>query len=114
MNGSRVDIDTSKLERDMRRLAAGLDTAATAGAQRQATQTAGAIRSGVPRRSGRLAGTVKAAPDGDGWAVTYGGGLPYARYIEHRAHAVEHGLTGADTMFVTAMRAAVATEVGRI
>lgn len=109
-----VEVDTSDVERGMRQLAAGLDASGTAAARRQAEATAGDVRRGVPRRTGRLAATVGTTPVDGGYGVTYGGTLPYADYIERRAHAVERGTSGAATTFGRAMQAVARTEVGKL
>jgi Bacteriophage HK97-gp10, putative tail-component len=100
----RVTFDTDQLDRDMRRLTDGIRAGAQSAARRQANETAGRISSRVPRRTGRLAGTVGVEGDGDAYAVTYGGGLPYADYIEGRSGAVADGIEGSDTTFEAAMR----------
>lgn len=109
-----VEVDTSQLQRAMAQLAARLDAGGTAAARAQAENTAGRVRQNVPRRTGRLAATVQTTPDGDGWAVTYGGGLPYANYIDHRSHATERGLDGAQLQFHRDMEALARSEVARL
>jgi hypothetical protein len=108
---SSVEVDTTDLERGMRKLAAGLDRAGSRVGMSEASDTARDIRAQVPVLSGRLAATVTAVPVRDGAAVTYGGGLPYAGYIEGRAHAVEDGLDGAERSFHGAMSDAAEREV---
>lgn len=98
-----VEVDMAPLVAATGRLAAALASGADAGARAQADYTAHQVAAGVPRRTGRLASTVAAVPDRDGWAVTYGAGLPYARYIEHRSHAVAAGVDGAAVMFTQRM-----------
>lgn len=92
-----VTVDTDQLDRGLRELVAGL--ASTAAARAQADATARDIARAVPVRSGRLRATVGTRPDGRGYAVTYGGGLPYANYIEHRSNAVADAVDGADAQF---------------
>lgn len=109
-----VDIDYSDVTRGMAQLSAALPHDAAKVGLAYANVTAGRIRSRVPHRSGRLAGTVRAVAEPAGAAVTYGGGLPYAGYIEGRSHAVAGGLAGAQTGYYTAMFTAAKTEVGRL
>lgn len=109
-----VELDTSSLERGMRQLSAGLARAGSRVGMNQARDTAARIRDGVPVLSGRLRSTVSTVPVRDGGAVTYGGALPYADYIEGRTHAVEDGLDGADDGFASAMYRAAAQEVDRL
>lgn len=94
-----VEVDTAALARAARQLADGLGSAGPATARRQAEETASKISPRVPRRTGTLASTVGVQPDGDGWAVTYGGGLPYAAYIERRTGVVADGVDGAAEAF---------------
>lgn len=110
----RVEVDTSGLDRALRQLAVGIDRAASSTAMSEATRTANQVRQAVPRRSGRLAATVRAVPVDGGGAVTYGGSLPYAHYIEGRSHAVADALDGTAARFGAAMQRAAALEVGRI
>ena len=91
----RVEVDTSKLERFMRRLADGLDKGGQSVARRHAEQTAAEIRGNVPRRTGRLAASVQVVTVPGGYGVAYGGTLPYARYIEHRTNTVADAVDGA-------------------
>jgi hypothetical protein len=109
-----VEVDTSKMDRDLARLSTALDTGGRRTARAQAERTADQIRVNVPRRTGRLAGTVTVSSEGDGYAVHYGGSLPYADYIEHRSGAVADGTADADTDFRRALEALTVSEVGRL
>jgi hypothetical protein len=111
---NRVELDTRKLDADARRLNDRLRDGAREGARAQAERTARQIAGRVPRRTGHLASTVATVADGDGYAVTYGEGVPYAAYIEKRSHAVESGVESADTQFADAMAELAAREVRRL
>lgn len=109
-----IDVDVSAVVRGLRALAAGLDRTGPRVAFEQAGRTSAKVRSGVPVRTGRLASTVDAVRVPDGAAVVYGGTLPYARYIERRAHAVKRGIAGAQTEFHRAMVDAAEREVAQL
>ena len=110
----RVDYDDVGLRRALAQLTRGIDTGAERAGMDQATDTANAIRGNVPRRSGRLAATVRPVRTDGGGAVTYGGTLPYARYIEGRSHAVERGVAGAPSRFVSDLERMAARETSRL
>jgi hypothetical protein len=84
----RVEVDTSKLARYIGRLAAGLETGGPRVAQTAAERTASEIENGVPVLTGRLRASVTVVDVGDGYGVSYGAGVPYARKIERRDHTV--------------------------
>ena len=109
-----VEVDTSGLVAGMRALGKGLERVSPRVGMAQATETARAIAAGVPVRSGALRATVGVTVARDGAGVTYGGGLPYAGYIEGRAHAVEDGVDGADDAFHRKMTNAAEAEVRRL
>lgn len=109
-----VEVDDSALRRAVAQLARGIDDGAARAGMDQATDTARQIRDNVPRRSGRLAATVHPVRTDGGGAVTYGGSLPYARYIEGRTHAVRDGVQGADREFVRACERVAEKEANRI
>lgn len=92
---ARVEVDTTELDAAFSSLSRGLTVGGRELTTKAATKTASEIRGKVPVRSGRLAATVGTRPDGLGTAVTYGGGLPYARYIEKRTNAVGSSVEGA-------------------
>jgi hypothetical protein len=93
-----VQIDTRKLDRGLANLTAGLTRSTTA--RDQADETANALRTEIPVRSGRLRSTVTVSFDGRAAAVNYGGSLPYANYINHRTRAVDTATRNAETAFV--------------
>jgi Bacteriophage HK97-gp10, putative tail-component len=109
-----VEVDTTALERGARQLAAGLERASARVGSSHAAQVASTVRARVPVRSGRLRSTVVAAPTTNGGTVSYGGGLPYANYIEHRTGAVAGALAGAPQAFGAALTVAAAAEVNRL
>jgi Bacteriophage HK97-gp10, putative tail-component len=111
---SRVEVDTSRLTRGMRQLAAGLDRTGPRVALTQAARTAGQLRSNLPVRTGRLRASVRTTSIPDGATVSYGAGVPYAHYIEGRTHAAEHAVSGADAQFYAAMFTAARNEVRRL
>jgi len=80
----RVEVDTSKLQAYIDRLAGALDTGGPRVAQAAAERTASQIAGEVPVLTGRLRASVTVADVGDGYAVSYGSGVPYARKIERR------------------------------
>jgi hypothetical protein len=91
----RVEIDTSKLEKYARRLAEGLDKNGMGLAREFAEQTAAAIRQQTPVLTGRLQSSISVVPFPDGYGVTYGGGVPYARKAERREHMVKTNVDSA-------------------
>lgn len=109
-----LDVDVSAVLRALNALAAGLDRTGPRTAMVQAVRTAGDVRGRVPVRTGRLASTVGPVRIPGGAGVTYGGTLPYDRYIERRAHAVERGIAGAPEQFHRLMTAAAEAEVARL
>lgn len=112
MPADPVSVDTSGLRRKLARLAAGLGPAGDLAARRQAEQTAKAIADRTPVRTGALRSTVGVTSDGRGFGVTYGGGLPYANYIDHRTDAVEDGVDGAHESFKRAVELAANHVIG--
>ena len=82
--------DSARVEvHGFRELAAGsavlyrkIDTSADTAFGVVADHVAVAVRIRVPRRSGRLAGSVVATRDARGAEVGIGGGVPYAGWIE--------------------------------
>ena len=109
-----VEIDWAPVTRAVAGMAAGIESGSARVAAQVAADTATAIRDRVPVRTGRLAATVGTVPTPDGAAVTYGGGLPYARYIEHRTGAVADGAAGAAERFDRAQTDMARTEVRKL
>jgi hypothetical protein len=107
-------VDTHKLNADLSKLVRGLERAGDDTARQSADETARAIAAKVPRRTGALAGTVGTTKIGDGYGVTYGGGLRYAWPMEKRFHAVNASLDGADRRYQTAAQTAADRECNRI
>jgi hypothetical protein len=110
----RVEVDDAATRRALTRLADGLDEIPDRVGYGTAQATAALMRARVPVRSGRLRSTVDALVVTHGGAVTYGGTLPYARYIERRAHAVTSTVPPSIPVYVAAMRRAAEQEVARI
>ena len=110
----RVEVDTSDLERGIRQLAVGLDAAGPRAGMTSASSVASRLRANIPSRTGRLRGTVTTSPVPAGAAVHYGGGVPYAGYIDRRTSATERALQGAEPTFSAAMYAAAAAEVRKL
>jgi Bacteriophage HK97-gp10, putative tail-component len=98
-----VAVDTSQFTRDMRTLTTGLKEGSDTVAHQQAGRTADKTRANTPVRTGTLQSTVGVTPSMGGWGVTYGGGLPYAGYIERKRHPVRKGARGARTEFTRAL-----------
>lgn len=65
------------------RLAAKIDDGAQEAFLSTAEQTASAVRARVPKRTGRLARSVRAVRIDKGASVRMGAGLPYAGWIEY-------------------------------
>jgi hypothetical protein len=114
MTGAGVEIDTTDLVRGMRQLGNGLERQSKTVGMEQARRTASDVKANTPVRTGRLRATITVVAVSDGGAVTYGGGLPYADYIEGRTHAGEDAVDGADTTFHAAMEHAAEREVSRL
>ena len=109
-----VDVDWAPVTKAVAQLTDGVESGSRRAALEQATATAGEIRSAVPVLTGRLAASVGVIPEGDGAAVTYGGGLPYARKIERRTHAVADAVADAPARFAAAETAMAEREVSRL
>src|SRR5262245_50903992 len=71
-----------ELERGSRRLFDNIDQGAGSAFRSVADQVATIVRSRVPRRSGRLAGSVVSDQADEGALVGMGDGVPYAGWIE--------------------------------
>lgn len=99
-SGSGVEIDTSDLEADVRRLAAGIERVANDAPRDAAQNVAQSLRADLPVRTGRLVRSVQVVSSTDGAGVSYGSGIPYADYIEKRTGAAAHAVGSADSAFV--------------
>ena len=84
-------VDTSRLNRDPRQAGPRFGPGPYRCLRRQADDTARAIAANVPVRTGALRATVGTVRDGDGYGVTYGGGLSYAIPVDARARAQRAG-----------------------
>jgi hypothetical protein len=114
-NESRVEVDTSDLERGVRQLAAGLERQTAPVATGEATVVAGRIRNKTPTLTGRLRSTIRTSSTLNGAAVHYGGNLPYANYIDKRTDATDAATSpAAAAEFLTAMRTMAANEIRKL
>jgi len=109
-----VELDTARFVADMRRFGAGMERVANTEPARAAANTAGKLRQRLPRRTGRLAGSVHTTDETGGAGVSYGAGVPYARYIDRRTGAVDAATAGAGPAFALACAVATAREVGNV
>ncbi len=109
-----VELDTARFLADMARFARGMERVANTEPARAATSTAGKLRTRLPRRTGRLAGSVHTTDEHNGAGVSYGAGVPYARYIDRRTGAVDAATAGAGPAFYLACAAATSREVGSV
>lgn len=92
MAGARVEVDLSKLTRYVDALGDALERDGLDAAQRSAEQCAREIEGQVPVLTGRLRSSVTVAGLGDGYGVSYGAGVPYARKIERRDSTVAQAI----------------------
>jgi hypothetical protein len=113
-DGTRVEVDTRALEAGLRQLVTGVARGTGPVAGKTANAVAGRVRALVPVRTGRLRNTVTAEQVGPTATVRYGGGLPYAGYIDGRTHATTRGTEGAGATFYAACYALAAVEVHRL
>jgi hypothetical protein len=111
---TRVEVDDTDLLRALAQFGRGIESQVDRVGFGQASTTAADIRERVPVRSGRLAATVRPVRDAQGGAVTYGGALPYARYIERRTGAVAAAVAAGTARFPRDCEAAAETEARRI
>jgi hypothetical protein len=110
-----VQVDTRQFDKGVRQLAAGIADAAPGTAQRAANEVANRLRSRLPRRTGRLVGSVAVLPDGDGgYGVSYGAGVAYARPVAARTGAVADAIAGVPDAFGRDATAAAEKEVRRL
>jgi hypothetical protein len=110
----KVVIEPSHLVGDTRRLAADLKQGGDQVSHNQAFRTGGKIGAATPYRTGALFNTVAVRQVAGGWGVTYGGGLPYAGYIERLRHPVRKGCRGSRTEFRRALEQLAAQAVRRV
>jgi len=110
----RVEVDTTMLVAAVRQLTRGIDRGVGPVAERTAGDVARDLHGRIPKRTGRLAATVRTSHTNDGAQVHYGGTLPYANYIANRTGAVDDARAGADHDFKMACETLAATEVRRL
>ena len=110
----KVSVDTRQLLRDTKDLARGLEGGSDHVSHEQAFRTGGKIGAKTPYRTGALYRTVDVVAVHGGWGVTYGGGLPYAGYVENLKHPVRSGMRGCRTEFKRALEALARQEVKHV
>jgi hypothetical protein len=112
---SKVEVDTRALIAGVRKLAAGVTDAAPTAARKAAQTAATNIRSGLPVRTGRLAGSVVVVTDPEGgYGVSYGAGVTYARPVAARTGAVAAGIQGVPDEFARDCKTAAERTVARL
>ena len=95
MSDYRVEVHgADELNADLHRLAGKIDTAADVWFRRVADQAAADVKGRVPKRTGRLAGSVTAKQIGDGAEVQMGAGVRYAEYVEYGGRGHPHSSQG--------------------
>ena len=102
-------------------LAKRIDEAANQEFKRVADRVARQVSGRVPRRTGRLVGSVHAALKQDGASVTMGEGVPYAGFVEYGGRGHPHSPQGnylypaaleAEPLLVDAAERAATEEIG--
>jgi phage gpG-like protein len=84
----------SELAAGIRKLAGKIDRGSRDDFERVANDVASQVQGAVPRRTGRLAGSVMAQSTGDGASVSMGAGVPYAQYVEYGGRGHPHSSQG--------------------
>jgi phage gpG-like protein len=84
----------SELAAGIRKLAGKIDRGSRDDFERVANDVASQVQGTVPRRTGRLAGSVMAQSTGDGASVSMGAGVPYATYVEYGGRGHPHSSQG--------------------
>jgi Bacteriophage HK97-gp10, putative tail-component len=101
----RVEIrGADELAAGTRKLAGNIEQAARDEFTSVADQVASQVRGRLPKRSGRLAGSVRGQPIADGGSVTMGEGVRYAEFVEYGGRGHPHSATG-NYLYPTAMAA---------
>jgi bacteriophage HK97-gp10 putative tail-component len=83
-----------ELARGSKELAGKIDDAASRAIARVAEETGGRLSGELPRRTGHLAGTVSARPARGAASLSYGEGVPYARFVEYGGRGHPHAAQG--------------------
>jgi Bacteriophage HK97-gp10, putative tail-component len=119
----RVEIrGADELAAGTRQLAENIDQAARSEFVKVADQVAGQVAARVPKDTGRLAGSARGQPYGEGASVTMGEGVPYAQYVEYGGRGHPHSATGnylypaamdAEPLLVAAAEKAATNEIAR-
>jgi len=109
-----VTVDTSDVTRGLAKLSRNVATDTGTAARQAAGAVASSLRSNTPKRTGRLAATISVVRAGDGWGVSFGGGLPYARPVAARTRNVARAIAGKPDTFYRAVRTMTETQIGRL
>ena len=112
---AKVEVDTRALIAGVRKLADGVTNNAPPTARKAAETVAANIRSGLPVRTGRLAGSVAVVTDPEGgYGVSYGAGVSYARPVAARSGAVGAGIQGVPEEFARDCQTVAERQVARL
>jgi hypothetical protein len=115
VTAAKVEVDTRALVAGVRKLAAGVVDAAPTTARKAAETVATNIRSGLPVRTGRLAGSVAVVTDPEGgYGVSYGAGVSYARPVAARTGAVGAGIAGVPDEFARDCKTVAERQISRL
>src|SRR5262245_3783466 len=91
----RVEIrGLAELAAGTRKLAGEIEQEAPRAFATAARSVAADVSAAVPRRTGRLAGSVNARPIDGGASVSMGDGVPYAQYVEYGGRGHPHSASG--------------------
>lgn len=111
---ARVEVDTRALVAGVRKLADGVADGAPSAARKAAEDTAAKVKALTPVRTGRLASSVGVEAENDGWGVTYGAGVSYARPVAARTRNVADGIAGAADAFARDCKTVAERQVARL
>jgi Bacteriophage HK97-gp10, putative tail-component len=113
----------AELAAGTRKLADNIEQAAGREFGRAAEQVAGRVRSSLPRRTGRTAGSVAVEARGPAASVSMGQGVPYAQFVEYGGRGHPHSAQGnylypaamaGEPLIVAAAQEAASNEIGRM
>lgn len=110
----KVTVDTSQLEGDTRRLAAGIAQGAKRESYLQAQRTSTKIRDATPVRTGALRSTVGTQDVAGGTGVTYGSGARYHYVQNARKKIVKKGTRGSRAEWYRTLQALAEQETSRV
>jgi Bacteriophage HK97-gp10, putative tail-component len=111
---TRIEVDDTKFRYDVNRLQAGIRNVARDTPKDNAEEVARRLRALVPVRTGRLRASVDVVDVYGGAGVTYGSGLPYATYIDHRTGCVDDATQGVERRYADDCERAAAREVSKL